>query len=131
MTSTITAFQGIIGNNNNNNNNVMFVNRYQSSSSSLMKVSKDHLVSCHNKINRNKNGKSTTSLLLSTTNNRRMGELTSQEDIVYQFLSNVSKSLYAFRVIVVGKEDGSTILESTMNPFGSVIKITQSPSKGK
>jgi energy-coupling factor transporter transmembrane protein EcfT len=72
----------------------------------------------------------TTTSIAMTATNRRMGELTSQENTAYQVLRDISKSLHTFRVVVVGKNTG-TILESTIQPLGSVIKITQSPSKGK
>ena len=58
---------------------------------------------------------------------RRMGELTKPEQTVYDILHEVSDSGFSFRVVVVGK---GTILESTVDSLGPVIKLTQSPSTG-
>lgn len=56
-----------------------------------------------------------------------MGELTQPEQTVFDVLEEVSKSGYAFRIVVVGS---GAILESTVKVVGPVIKITQSPSTG-
>jgi hypothetical protein len=64
-----------------------------------------------------------------TKDRRRMGELTVHEQTVFDMLNDVSKSGYAFRVVVVGRQGGA-ILESTVNCLGPIARITQSPSKG-
>jgi len=69
------------------------------------------------------------SLLFMTadTEQRRMGDLTTPEQAVYDMMQEISGSGFAFRVVVVGK---GAILETT-NLLGPVIKVTQSPSTGK
>ena len=65
----------------------------------------------------------------STTEQRRMGELTKSEQVAYDILCELSISKYSFRIVVVGK-NGGAILESTVPCFGPQMKILQSPSTG-
>ena len=58
---------------------------------------------------------------------RRMGELTTPEQTVYDLMRELSESGYSFRVVVVGQ---GAILEAT-SPLGPITKLTQSPSTGK
>ena len=58
---------------------------------------------------------------------RRMGELTTPEQSVYDLMREFSESGYTFRIVVVGQ---GAILETT-SPLGPITKLTQSPSTGK
>jgi hypothetical protein len=65
----------------------------------------------------------------STEPPRRMGELTKEEQHVFDLLLDVMNSKFVHRVIVVGNE-ARAILETTC-ALGPVCKITQSPSTGR
>jgi hypothetical protein len=67
-----------------------------------------------------------TRLFTSTTDARRMGELTEPEQQVFDIMEAIHDSGYLFRMVVVGK---GAILETTA-ALGPVLKVTQSPSTG-
>jgi len=65
--------------------------------------------------------------MTANTEKRRMGDLTTPEQTVYDMMHELSESGYKFRLVVVGK---GAILETT-SPLGPVSRVTQSPSTGK
>jgi hypothetical protein len=64
-----------------------------------------------------------------TEQHRRMGELTTSEQIAHDILNELSNSKYSFRIVVIGN-NGSAILEATVPCLGPQLKILQSPSTG-
>lgn len=61
------------------------------------------------------------------TSSRRMGELTSSEQQVFDLLQKLHDSQYAFRIVVVGN---GAILETT-SALGPALSVAQSPKTGK
>jgi hypothetical protein len=58
---------------------------------------------------------------------RRMGELTSSEEKVFDLLRSLHTAKYSFRIVVVGN---GAILETT-SELGPAMKVSQSPKTGK
>jgi hypothetical protein len=68
-----------------------------------------------------------TPIVQTTSSDRRMGELTSAEQTVYNFMDALHQSGLKFRVVVIGK---GAILETT-HSLGPKLKLAQSPSTGE
>jgi hypothetical protein len=62
-----------------------------------------------------------------SSSQRRMGELTSTEQRVFDLLQRLHDSQYAFRIVVVGN---GAILETT-STLGPTLSVSQSPKTGK
>ena len=67
------------------------------------------------------------SSLLHTTADRRMGELTSSEQKVFDLLQTLHDSAHSFRIVVVGN---GAILETT-SVLGPALSVSQSPKTGE
>eukprot|EP00977_Amphora_coffeiformis_P027880 scaffold34656_cov178-Amphora_coffeaeformis.AAC.6 len=65
--------------------------------------------------------------LLDATADRRMGELTSSEQKVFDLLQTLHDANHPFRIVVVGK---GAILETT-SVLGPALSVSQSPKTGK